>query len=231
MNFQTATMSELVNWYNLRAERPVKRFSDRRTAERRCAELAAELAAPQLIAHVEPETETEVTENPYKEGTTSAALFDALKAHEATKGADVQGYRFHCLTHCPHCGTHLDNGVGEHMQEVNGTYVKHDRFQYECLACGEEFGPEIQKRSATDKKTIGPRPAMVESLKLDRRIVNLETNEVYANACRVWKAGLVSSAQGDRLSAELYRAAKSGDLQKQVTVNGRRFALACGLGL
>ena len=207
MNFQTATMSELVSWYNLRAERPVKRFSDRRTAERRCAELAAELAAPQLIEQLAPQT----------------AQVDASEG--------VHGYTHHGLTHCPHCGAHLTNGVGEHMQEVNGTYVKHDRFQYECLACGEEFGPEIQKRSVTDKKTIGPRPAMVESLKLDRRIVNLETNEVYANACRVWKAGLVSSAQGDRLSAELYRAAKSGDLQKQVTVNGRRFALACGLGL
>ena len=231
MNFQTATMSELVNWYNLRAERPVKRFSDRKTAERRCAELAAELAAPQLIARVEPETETEVAENPYKEGTTSAALFDALKAHESAKSEGVHGYEHHGQVNCPHCGTHLGNGVGEHMQEVNGTYVKHDKFQYECLACGEEFGPEIKKRDPAEKKTIGPRPAMVESLKLDRRIVNLETNEVYANACRVWKAGLVSSAQGDRLSAELYRAAKSGDLQKQVTVNGRRFALACGLGL
>lgn len=204
MNFQTATMQELVSYYNLRAERPVKRFADRKTAERRCEQLAAELAAPQLIAQVEPETDP-------SEG--------------------VYGYKNHGHVNCPHCGTHLDNGVGEHMQEVNGTHVKHDRFQYECLACGEEFGPEIQKRSVTDKKTIGPRPAMVESLKLDRRIVNLETNEVYANACRVWKAGLVSSAQGDRLSAELYRAAKSGDLQKQVTVNGRRFALACGLGL
>lgn len=205
MNFQTATMQELVAYYNLRAEKPVKRFSDRRAAERRCAELAAELAAPQLIQAVEPVVEVDA-------------------------GEGVHGYSTHGLTHCPHCGTHLCNGVGEHMQEVNGTYVKHEKFQYECLGCGEEFGPEIQKRAASGK-VAGPRPAMVESLKLDRRIVNLETNEVYANACRVWKAGLVSAAQGDRLSAELYKAAKTGDLHKQVTVNGRRFALACGLGL
>ena len=231
MNFQTATMSELVNWYNLRAERPVKRFSDRKTAERRCAELAAELAAPQPIAHVEPETETEVAENPYKEGSTSAALFDALKAHESAKSEGVHGYEHHGQVNCPHCGTHLGNGVGEHMQEVNGTYVKHDKFQYECLACGEEFGPEIQKRDPAEKKTVGPRPAMVESLKLDRRIVDLETGEVHANACRVWKAGLISAAQCDRLSAQLYKAAKAGDLQKRVTVNGRKFALAVSVNL
>ena len=226
MNFQTATMQELVAYYNLRAEKPVKRFSDRRTAERRCAGLAAELAAPQLIEAVEPEP----VENPYVEGTTSARLFDALAKHTPAASEGVHDHSTHGLTQCPHCGTHLRNGVGCHGDEVNGVRIKHEQFQFACLACGEEFGPEIQKRAASGK-VAGPRPAMVESLKLDRRIVNLETNEVYANACRVWKAGLVSSAQGDRLSAELYKAAKAGDLHKQVTVNGRRFALACGLGL
>ncbi len=45
---------------------------------------------------------------------------------------------------CPHCGVDLDaNGIGEHNQEVNGKKVKHDEFQYVCLGCGGEFGPDI----------------------------------------------------------------------------------------
>ena len=57
---------------------------------------------------------------------------------------------------CPHCGTHLDNGVGIHLQEVNGVVIKHKAFEYECLACGEEFGPAIAKESqkAAPKRKI-----------------------------------------------------------------------------
>ena len=120
----------------------------------------------------------------------------------------------------------LANGVGEHLQEVNGVHIKHERFQYECLGCGEEFGPEIAPLAVRTVKAMGPRPAMVESLKLDRRIVHVETGEVYANACRVWKAGLVSSSQCDRMSAALYGAAKRNDFSA-VKVNGHTFVLAC----
>jgi hypothetical protein len=47
------------------------------------------------------------------------------------------------FTHCPSCGIHLSNGVGVHNQEVNGELVKHEAFEYACLACGHEFGPAI----------------------------------------------------------------------------------------
>lgn len=73
----------------------------------------------------------------------------------------------------------------------------------------------------------GPRPEMVASLKIDRRIVDLLTGEEYANACQVWKAGLVSSAQGDRLSAVLYGAfKKTGKRDAICKVNGHSFRLA-----
>lgn len=129
---------------------------------------------------------------------------------------------------CPHCGIDLCNGVGEHLQEVNGTRIKHEQFIYACLGCGEEFGPAIPARRAS-VSTNKTRPAMVESMKLDRRILHVETGEVYANACRVWKAGLVSSAQGDRLSAVLYGAAKAGNRAEQVVINGHTFKLAEGV--
>lgn len=59
------------------------------------------------------------------------------------------------FVNCPHCGTHLSNGVGYHGQEVNGKTIKHDAFEWECLACGEEFGPAIptkaEKKAPTRK--------------------------------------------------------------------------------
>lgn len=203
MNIQTATTRELVEYYNANSGRPaVRKFADRATAERRCAELAQRVV-------IDP-VETPVT----------AALV-------AAAGASVHGYERHGLTHCPHCGDHLSNGVGEHLQEVNGTPIKHERFQYECLGCGEEFGPEISKPATRTVKTMGPRPAMIESLKLDRRITHLDTGTEYKNACQVWKAGLVSASQGDRLSALLYGMAKQG-VFTPVCVNGHYFKLTCG---
>jgi hypothetical protein len=65
---------------------------------------------------------------------------------------------------------------------------------------------------------------MVTSLKLDRRIVHTDTGTTYANACQVWKAGLVSASQGDRLSSVLYTAAKNNDRVTTV-VNGHTFRL------
>lgn len=45
---------------------------------------------------------------------------------------------------CPHCGINLGNGFGEHGQVVGDTPVAHEKFQFSCLGCGEEFGPEIK---------------------------------------------------------------------------------------
>ena len=51
-------------------------------------------------------------------------------------------------TNCPHCEVTLSNGVGHHGQIVNGTRILHENFQFECLACGEEFGPKIKSPKA-----------------------------------------------------------------------------------
>jgi len=165
---------------------------------------------------------------------TAAAVAELDKSLPGVCAADfadessVYGYEIHHLTRCPHCGTHLSNGVGEHLQEVNGTEIKHDHFQYACLGCGAEFGPAIAKYIFMHNgKPVTPRPAMVASLKLDRRIVSLESGIVYKNACQVWKADLVSSSQCDRLSALLYGAAKRGEFPT-VEVNGHEFKLAIG---
>jgi transcription elongation factor Elf1 len=46
MNVSTATTADLVKFYNAHATKPVKKFADRKTAERRVAELAKAIQPP-----------------------------------------------------------------------------------------------------------------------------------------------------------------------------------------
>lgn len=52
------------------------------------------------------------------------------------------------FTYCPHCGTHLDNGVQdfENMLENHKSQSEIEPITHEfmCLACGEEFGEECE---------------------------------------------------------------------------------------
>lgn len=149
------------------------------------------------------------------------------KIEKTVRGAD--DYDGH--TTCPSCGISLSNGVGHHLDEVNGKKIKHERYEFVCLACNEEFGPEIKKPSARgDNGQAGQvREAMKESLKLDRTIVAYNGEEKlgeWKNAFRMWVANpsWMTSAQQDRLTAKLYEAAKRGE-KVRVEINGRAFEL------
>lgn len=80
----------------------------------------------------------------------------------------------------------------------------------------------------TVTKVVKPitRPKMVESLKLDRTITCIETGEVWKNAYTMWidNPEWMTTAQQDRLTAQLYAAAKIGE-QKLISINGRTFKL------
>jgi hypothetical protein len=70
------------------------------------------------------------------------------------------------------------------------------------------------------------RPVMRSSLKLDRTITCVETGEAWKNAYQMWVARpeWMTSSQQDRLTAQLYAAAKAGE-QKRLSINGRTFML------
>ena len=55
---------------------------------------------------------------------------------------DQQIINWYGMLHCPaeSCGVHLDNGVGETGQGYN-----HEKYQFVCLGCCTEFGPEVKK--------------------------------------------------------------------------------------
>jgi hypothetical protein len=70
------------------------------------------------------------------------------------------------------------------------------------------------------------RPVMKDSLKLDRTITCVETGDMWKNAYQMWifNPEWMTSSQQDRLTAQLYAAAKQGQ-RKQITINDRTFML------
>jgi len=70
------------------------------------------------------------------------------------------------------------------------------------------------------------RPVMKDSLKLDRTIICVNTGQTWKNAYQMWRECLdwMTSAQQDRLTAQLYAAAKAGE-QKIIEINDRSFML------
>lgn len=73
------------------------------------------------------------------------------------------------------------------------------------------------------------RPNMKDSLKLDRTIRCVEpdgSHRTWPNAHQMWKQNpdLITSSQQDRLTKQLYAAAKQG-VRLVVTINGYQFSL------
>lgn len=54
-------------------------------------------------------------------------------------------YRDFGTTHCPECKCHLDNGVNTNENQIDSNLPLFDKYEYMCLACNHEFGPEIKK--------------------------------------------------------------------------------------
>lgn len=136
VKFASMTLSQLVTFHNEHADRPVKKFRDRATAEKRCVELM----------------------------------------YEKLKEPTVEVY--------------------DEAAEITG--------------------------APTGKE----RPVMKTSLKLDRRIMRVDSEQVWPNAHVMWveNPDWMTSSQQDRLTARLYAAAKRGE-REIVEVNGISFML------
>jgi hypothetical protein len=72
-DLQAASMTELVEFYNHNADKPVSRFSDRKAAERRVAKLVEENTGKQLEApEASPEEKADETKRSQAEGITAS---------------------------------------------------------------------------------------------------------------------------------------------------------------
>lgn len=228
-----ASTKELVSFYNKNCEcfgkKQVSKFSDRMTAEIRVKTMIEDIEAAEAEAQNEVAPSTlsiclGLSPKPFEE-----VNMEVRKEHAEAVHADYEARHFEMPEHCPSCGIHLSNGIGCHDQEVNGKKIKHDKFEYVCLACNEEFGPAIRKGKSSNP-TGEVREAMKTSLKLDRTITAYDAEMVqigvWKNAFQMWKehTDWMTSAQQDSLTAKLYKAAKQGE-KISVVINNRTFEL------
>jgi len=128
-NFNEMKTSELVTFFNNNSDTPVKRFSDRNTAIKRCEAIQAEMETPMDgdIAQLNDELEGDLK-------VTGATAYVPKKKTEP-----VHGFTWAGLTNCPSCGIDLNNGVLEDGMDVNGSAI-HLGSEFECMACGTGFG-------------------------------------------------------------------------------------------
>lgn len=239
-NIAKSTMTELLAFFNANTGgNPVKKFADRKTAERRVLTLIAEMKAEEEIeclgikdgkqaAHIIAEkiaagangtsaTDFAVNVETFDNGKPVPAEAPIGKSNQqpATVRPDDA---------CPKCDAVHDITSGRVVQRFGKQEVV-DNDWFTCHGCGHEWGTR-DSGSTKPVKTVGPRPAMQASLKLDRRIKNVKTGETWKNAYQMWKANpeWLTSAQVDRLTGTLYSAAKNG-YQVTITINDRDFSL------
>ena len=105
-----------------------------------------------------------------------AALEDALNS------GSVHGFKAHGFTHCPACGCHLSNGVGQDGDEVNGKVIHHDRFEFQCLGCNHEFGAPVARNAkvAKVKPAAGTPRAMISTVARPTKMVWFIADEMQA---------------------------------------------------
>ena len=100
--------------------------------------------------------------------------------------------------------------------------------------CTEVFDSLLKGGKAIKQKVDNSttRPSMKASLKLDRTIICLSSGETWKNAYQMWRERpeWLTSAQQDRLTAQLYAAAKVGE-QKIIQINERSFMLVSVSGV
>lgn len=128
IDIKTATTAELVAFYNEHAAKPVKKFADRKTAERRVGELVEKLEARRAAAMEELEA--------YAQRQEERCAVPELGIDE-----------------CPCCGVHLSNGYTTNTAQRHDNLPLLEKREYMCLGCGEEFGPLIKGRS--EKRAAG----------------------------------------------------------------------------
>ena len=75
-----------------------------------------------------------------------------LKKTQYADPRDQEMFNWYGVVYCPaeSCGVHLDNGVAETSKEY-----RHEKYQFVCLGCCTEFGPELE----VEAPTPAPEPA------------------------------------------------------------------------
>ena len=132
-NITEMTAAEMIAEYNALTGKSTKKFSSRAAGERQLA--AARANDPKQLPTA---TEEEVNH-----------LFN--RETNVTEEHFVPELG---ISHCPHCGIHLQNGYTTNTAQRYDNQPLLDKHEYMCLGCGEEFGPLIKGRSAKRSHAI-----------------------------------------------------------------------------
>lgn len=133
MNVTTATTAELVAFYNAKSAKPVKKFADRKTAERRVAALLAADQQQNLVKVTAQEV--------------AAAARRAM--------AENKIHSDHRLT-CPECGD-TDNLTTGAVKLLRGMQHVVNEHIADCHMCGHEWnietGKPVRKSAASPERS------------------------------------------------------------------------------
>ena len=114
------------------------------------------------------------------------------------------------------------------LVDYYNTYSEKQIKRFSDRKTAERRCVELYKTMNIDKPKVVSegREAMKSSLTLDRTIQCEETGEQWKNAYQMWKnnPGYMTSGQQDRLTSQLYAAAKRGE-RVVVKVNDLNFSL------
>lgn len=194
-NVRTATTAELVAFYNAHASAPIKRFADRKTAERRCLELQATAAF--LSAHPAA---------PAAEPAPAAYTHDTCPVCGAS---DIT------------CGTVVDSSFGQHLVREHEALCHgcgHE-FNYNTgrpLRARAEPG----RRATGPRPALSASLKLDRTVTCLDTGESWKNPFRMWRERPTW----LSSSQVDTLTGRLYAAAKLGR-REVVTLNGRQFAL------
>jgi hypothetical protein len=130
MNLSTATTAELLAFYNEHANKPVARFSDRKTAERRVNELMAAIKfskpSPKKTAALAATPRVKITES--------------VDAKDARLAANPKKLAPKAVGHdqCPRCGATSDITAGQ-IRELHGQqHLVNEHIAF-CHTCGHSW--------------------------------------------------------------------------------------------
>lgn len=143
INVQTATTAELVAFYNAHANKPVNKFADRKTAERRVNELMAGIKFSKPSAKK------------------AAALSSTKVTPVAHTGSDA----------CPRCGATADITCGE-VKELHGKqHLVNEHIAF-CHTCGHSWDVNTGRKVSdkAPKKDHGPRGEKIAASWQDKRV-------------------------------------------------------------
>lgn len=167
MNVTTATTAELVAFYNAKSAKPVKKFADRKTAERRVAALLAADQQQNLVKVTAQEV--------------AAAARRAMAADNAHE------------LRCPECGD-TDNLTTGAVKLLRGMQHVVNEHIADCHMCGHEWnietGKPVRKSAASPERSAAIAVSWQDKKVAEARAARHAVEVVTPDGKKIWHSSV-----------------------------------------